>query len=116
MKPWVIIVIITSICLLSILLALFLILRLKKKKNVEVEEYPNLVLALGGKENIISTFYKGSRIGVEIKDKKQVDKDRIKQEGIDTIVVSSKKVTMVVGNDKSNKIYNYINNLLDINE
>ena len=49
-------------------------------------------------------------MGVEVKDKKQVDKEKIKQEGIDTIVVSSKKVTMVVGNDKSNKIYNYINN------
>ena len=104
MELWQILLIV-GICIVVLLLSLVCILLVvrKKKTNNKVEEYPKLLTALGGKENLVSITVKGSRVNVEIKDKKLVDKDTIKEE-VDTIVVSSKKVTMVAGNDKSIKI------------
>ena len=116
MELWKILLIV-GICIGILLLSLvvvFILLK-KKKANNKVEEYPNLLSALGGKDNLVSITVKGSRVNVEIKDKKLVDKDTIKEE-VDTIVVSSKKVTMVAGNDKSIKICDYLNQMLVVNE
>ena len=88
----------------------------KRKANNIVYEYPELVEALGTKNNILSVGFKGSRVNVEIKDKKLVNKEQLKDGIVETVVVSSKKVTMVVANEESEKICSYITKTLDINE
>ena len=103
------VVLVATICIV-----IFIILK-KKNKATIVEEFPQLILSLGGKENIISVSYKGSRVNVEVNDKKLVDKESLKGE-VETIVVSSKKVTMVAGNDKSIKICDYLTKMLDTTE
>lgn len=115
MELWQIIVIASSAIVLSIVVVLTAILLKRKKINSIVEEFPELLLALGGKENIVSVTSKGSRVNVEVNDKKLVDKEALKLE-VETIVVSSKKVTMVTGNDKSIKICDYINKSIVITE
>ena len=72
--------------------------------------------ALGGRENIVSTTQKGSRISVVVDNKKSVDRDQVKECGIDTIVISNKKeaiglagvmggITTEVENSTKNIVY-----------
>lgn len=81
---------------------------LKKKKNTKEVEYPELLEAFGGKDNIIDFSSKGSRVSVVVENKKIVDKEKLKEQGIETIVVSNKKFTILVGNKKSILVYNYL--------
>lgn len=102
-----------SVLLLIIALILVIIL-LKKNKNNTVQEFPELLIALGGKENITQVTYKGSRVSVVVDNKKAVDKEKVKEQGVETIVISNKKVTMVVGNKVSTLMYNYLNNQVNL--
>jgi len=115
MELWIILTII-GVCLLLIILTLLVIIFNKNKKNNIVSEYPELIEALGGKENVVSSSFKGSRVNIEVNDKRLVDKEKLKQGVVDTVVISSKKVTIVVGNELSNKICDYLNKIVDINE
>lgn len=105
-------IIIASVILVIALTILTFYFR-RKKATKRAQEFPELLEALGGKENITETSYKGSRISVVVDNKKNVDKEKIKEQGVETIVISSKKITMVVGNRKSILIYNYINDKLN---
>lgn len=98
--------------LILIALSIFFVLRHKKRDKV-IEEFPQLLIALGGKENIREISFKGSRVSVLVENKKDVNKEGIKNEGVETIVISNNKVTMVVGNKNSEVIYNYLNNQLN---
>lgn len=114
MELWIILTIV-GVLLLAITTTLLIIVFNKRKNNI-VTEYPEIILALGNKENIASVSFKGSRVSVEVNDKKLVDKEKLKQGVVDTVVISSKKVTMVVSNEESSKICSYINQTLDIKE
>lgn len=104
-----------AIILIVIVVSIVVIIILKKKnKNKEIVTFPELLEAFGGKSNITSVSQKGSRISVEVDNKKVIDKDKIKQQGVDTIVVSNKKVTMVVGNKMAVLMYNYLNEQSEI--
>ena len=106
--------IVTIVVSIIILLGLLILITTSKKKvKMENNEYPQLLLALGGKENVSEVSFKGSRVSVILVDKKVIDKEMIKQQGVETIVVSNKKVTMVVGK-KSEEIFNYLNNYINI--
>jgi phosphotransferase system IIB component len=96
------------------LCVIFGILIYKKKKNKEQEEFPELLEALGGKVNITEVSQKGSRVNVIVGNKKNVDKDKVREQGVETIVVSNKKVTMLVGSKKSVLIYNYLKGEVDM--
>ena len=86
-----------------------LVFFLKKKKEIKsLEEFPELLMALGGKENIISVDHKGSRVSVVVENKKNVDREKVREQGV-TIVISNKKVTMVVDAKKSILMFNYLN-------
>ena len=111
MNIYQIIAIIVGGVLLVLGITLTIVLLKKKSKNNTMVEYPNLLDALGGKENIFSLNCKGSRISVVVHDKKIVDKEKLKLEGIETIVVSNKKVTMVVDNKIAVLMFNYLNEI-----
>ena len=96
-----------------LLVSLIVILLIKRKSKDVKEEFPELLLALGGKENVNEVSFKGSRVSVLLEDKKVIDKEKIKEQGVETIVVSNKKVTMVVGK-KSEEMFNYLNNQINI--
>lgn len=100
--------------LLLIIALISVIFLLKKNKNNTVQEFPELLIALGGKENITQVTYKGSRVSVIVDNKKAVDKEKVKEQGVETIVISNKKVTMVVGNNVSMSMYNYLNNQVNL--
>ena len=103
-------IVIACILLVAIISVVVILIVLKKKNKITVLEFPALLTALGGLDNISNLMQKGSRISVNVNDKKIIDKEKIKEEGIDTIVVSNKKVTMVVDNKKAVQIFEYLNN------
>lgn len=102
-----------TIAVIAIAIIVFLFIR-KKTKNKEVVEFPDLLIALGGKENITQISQKGSRVSVLVNDKKIIDKDRVKEQGVETIVISNKKVTMVAGSKNSILMYNYLNEQINL--
>ena len=64
-------IIIISIIVVVIGIVIFLLKR--KNKNKEVLEFPELLQALGGKENINEVSQQGSRVSVLVENKKNID-------------------------------------------
>lgn len=95
-----------SILLVVIIATLIIIVR-KKAKVKETLEFPELLEALGGASNISNIVLNGSRVSLNFDSKKNVDKEQIKETGVETIVVSNKKITLVVGK-KAPVIYKYL--------
>jgi len=108
------IIVIIAIILTILFLGIFIFAFKRKKKIRQAEEFPDLLVALGGKDNITNVDYKGSRVSVVVDNKKNVDKEKVKEQGVETIVISNKKVTMVVGVKKSILIFNYLNEQINI--
>ena len=108
-------IIISASAVVVIALIIGTVLFLKRKnKNKKIEEFPELLVALGGKENITKVTQKGSRVSVLVDNKKSIDKEKVKEQGVETIVISNKKVTMVVGSRKSILMYNYLNEQVNL--
>ena len=93
------------IALLIIIILVVVVWR--KNKTKESLEFPELLEALGGAENISNVSLNGSRISLNFESKKIVDKEQIKGNGVETIVVSNKKITLVIGK-KAPVIYKYL--------
>lgn len=90
-----------------LLFTLFLIIRNKRKNNKTNKEFPELLKALGGLENITNLSLNGSRISLNFNDKKSINKEQIKENGVETIVFSNKKMTLVIGKNAP-VIYKYL--------
>ena len=95
-----------SVVLLTLLI--LVIVLLKKRSSIkENTEFPELLEALGGKDNISNLVLNGSRISLTFDNKKIVDKESIKENGVETIVIANKKITLVIGK-KASAIYKYL--------
>lgn len=57
------------------------------------------VTALGGAENILSKELKGSRIVLRLADNSKVDKEKLKEAGVDGFILMSDKLTLVLKGD-----------------
>jgi phosphotransferase system IIB component len=110
MEIYQILALIASILLIGAIIAI-IVLKTRKSRTPIISEFPGLLNALGGISNIGDITCKGSRVSVIVNDKKIIDKDKVKSEGIETIVVSNKKVTMVVDNAKAILISSYLEGL-----
>ena len=108
MSKMMIIGLMSGVCLLVLLLMMLLIIYIKAKKgNSNNKEFPELLKALGGKENITEASLNGSRISLKFIDKENLDKEKIKENGVESIVISNKKITLVIGKQAPN-IYKYL--------
>lgn len=104
---WILIIAGSVVLLALLVIGYFFLLRKKKKK--EAEEFPEILETLGGKENITSLSYKGSRVSIVVNVKKNVDKKRLKDfEEVETVVISGKKVTLVTSQKLSKLIHDYL--------
>ena len=95
------IIIISIIAAIIILASIFLFVFFKKKKNNTQynEKITKIINELGGNDNIISATSKMSRIEFVLKDYELVNKDELKNLGIQGISKTSQKITLVVGNE-----------------
>ena len=101
----------SSILILLVIMVLIVVSK-KKSKNKETKEFPELLEALGGVSNISNINLNGSRISLSFESKKNIDNEMIKENGVETIVLSNKKITLVIGK-KASSIYRYLQGALN---
>lgn len=95
-----------------LLIVLFLVIRnFKKKKYLLSRNNANneMLINLGGQDNIIEAKATGSRLSLVLKDYSIVNESRLKELGVSSIIKMSNKITLVIGAE-SQDIFNLINN------
>ena len=90
----IVLIIIGGVLLLTSAIIL-LIAFLRKKKGPSLKE-DDWLIALGGKDNIKEVTAIGSRLSINLIDKEIIDKDKLKQLGVTSVLVMSNKVTLVI--------------------
>lgn len=92
-----------------LLIAIVLIIALTSKLKIKnkSKEYPDLLQAIGGNENISNIILNGSRVSMNFEDKNLINKDKIKENGVETIVMANKKLTLVIGKS-ADSVYKYL--------
>ena len=86
-------------CLALVAILVFLVIFFgKRKKNPIVDESAWLI-ALGGKDNINNVSAIGSRINLSLKDKEKIDREKLTSLGVNSVLVMSNKVTLVIANN-----------------
>lgn len=85
----------------------------KSASSEITEKAPEVLAALGGEENIVSVDACITRLRVEVKDKANVDKDRLKALGAAGVVEVGNGIQAIFG-AKADAYKNEINNMLDI--
>ena len=72
----------------------------KKNKDKNINStYDEIILNLGGKENIVEMTARGSRLSIVLKDKSLLNIDALKNIGVEGVSVMTSKVTLVIGED-----------------
>ncbi len=113
LKFWAPYIALGFICLIVIVIGIILLVNNKKnpakraKKISKEEKYEQFLLALGGKENIVSYSIKGSRLSVSLKDNSLFKKDEIKNIGIDNVIIMSNKITFVLSRQSIEMFENF---------
>ena len=99
-NAWWLASILASLILLTVLLIVLSGRKRKKKKQpvrqIEASKYYE---ALGGQENVISHTRTGSRIALVLKDYDALDKEKIKEAGVDGFIKMSDKLVLVIKGD-----------------
>ena len=94
MPPYLIAILIGGgVLLLGIII--FLIIFLRKRNAKPKVDNGKWIEALGGKENIISVTAIGSRINLTLKDKEAINREKLTEYGVKSVLVMSNKVTLV---------------------
>jgi phosphotransferase system IIB component len=90
---WWIYLVIVGIISLSFLF--FLIFKNKNRKENITKNYSETLNYLGGEENLISHELKGTRLILVLKDYKQVDREKLKDLGVEKVLSMSNKYILV---------------------
>ena len=106
---WVLIV--AGAIVVALVVIFLVVFFLKRKKPTKVND-SSWLIALGGKDNIISISAIGSRINLTLKDKEIIDREKLKELGVKSVLVMSNKVTLVV-ETAAEAIANSVNASLD---
>ena len=90
------------ICLVALdavllfLVVIMVILHFVKKSPKQKVNNDEWFVALGGKENIKEINATGSRLSLVLNDKESIDREKLKQLGVSSVVTMSNKVTLVI--------------------
>ena len=87
------------VAVLALVVGLLFLLKPKKKPAPRPVEKSAYRSAMGGEENIVSHLRKGSRIELVLKDYSLLDKERLKAAGVDSFILMSNKLTLVIQGD-----------------
>lgn len=112
MKSYYWIFIIICIVILIALVILIVVSKqhmIKAVKKIELEKMANITDFFGGKENLVSHHLNGSRLTIVLKDYSKIDKEKLKEIGVERFVLMSDKC-ILVGKDLM-KIEQSLNNL-----
>lgn len=86
-------------CLVLVAILVFLVIFFGKRKKSPIVDESAWLKALGGKENINSVSAIGSRINLSLKDKEKIDREKLTALGVNSVLVMSNKVTLVIANN-----------------
>ncbi len=75
-----------------------------RKTKVKIINIDDSLIAIGGKDNIISHSLSGSRINLVLKDYSLVDREKLKSAGATGFILKSDKLTIVF-KDNAEKVY-----------
>ena len=87
-------IIVGGVLLLSAVIVL-LVVNLRKRKGPSIDNNSWLI-ALGDKDNIKEVSATGSRLSVVLLDKEKIDREKLKELGVSSVLVMSNKVTLVI--------------------
>lgn len=104
------IIIVSGVIVLAAIV--FLIIFFKNRNKKPKVDNSKWLEALGGKDNVISVMAVGSRINLNLKDKENIDREKLTEYGVKSVLVMSNKVTLVV-NEKATDVANAINEALN---
>ena len=105
-KPLAIVLIVMAVVFFLAALGLVIYLIVSKKKENQ-DNGGVWLLALGNKENIKEVSAVGSRLTVNLEDKEKIDRVKLKELGVSSVLVMSNKITLVI-EGKAEKIANLI--------
>ena len=91
----------------ALILVIFLLKRNKKPQFADTDWFE----ALGGKENIKEAIAVGSRLSLYLNNKDAINRDRLKELGVSSVLTMSNKVTLVI-EGQAEKVASIINNSL----
>ena len=94
-KPLHIILMVVVIVLL-IAAAIITVFLVKGKKKTPAISNSDWLTALGDKDNIKEVSAVGSRLSVSLLDNEKIDREKLKELGVSSILVMSNKVTLVI--------------------
>lgn len=83
------------VILIGIVLILYFLF-FKKKQNKVKTDNNSWFIALGNKENVTEIRGIGSRLTIKLIDKEKIDREKLKELGVTSVLVMSDKVTLVV--------------------
>ena len=86
-------------CLVLVAVLVFLIIFFGKRKRSPIVDESAWLTALGGKDNINNVSAIGSRINLSLKDKEKIDREKLTNLGVNSVLVMSNKVTLVIANN-----------------
>lgn len=90
-----------SLLAVALVVCLVLFLNRGKKKSPKIDN-SEWVEALGGNDNIVSITAVGSRLSLVLKDKENINRDKLKELGVSSVLVMSNKVTLVIEGQAEN--------------
>ena len=93
------VVLIVAGCLVLVAILVFLIIFFGKRKKSPIVDESAWLTALGGKDNINNVSAIGSRINLSLKDKEKIDREKLTNLGVNSVLVMSNKVTLVIANN-----------------
>ena len=104
-------IVLVSICLIIVLVLIVLLLKKsKRKKDTELNKKQNntFLEIFGGSDNIISCESRGSRLVLVLKDYSLLNEEKLKENGVTSLIKANNKVTLIIG-EKSKELENFIN-------
>ena len=75
---------------------LLFVLLSKRKKNSDVGGGNEWLEALGGRENVVEMTAVGSRLSFKLQNNEAIDREKLKELGVTSVLVMSGKVTLVI--------------------
>lgn len=94
---------------LGVILCVSLSRKNKNKKPVIQMDNDEVLIALGGKDNIVEHYAIGSRLSLKLKDYDIVNVEKLNQLGFPSVIKMSNKITLVYEGDLeelSNRLFN----------
>ena len=98
---WITLIVVGALILIGIIVIVVVKARRHKKpvRPVRVISKSDYMEALGGEDNVISHQRKGSRIELKLKDYEALNKEKLKEAGVDGFIQMSDRLTLVIRGD-----------------